>query len=1030
VTKPTEHIANPASTPKTGLVATLRGLLHVEGTSAGGRALNPSKGSGAPTRLILSVFATTLGALAFTSVPALAAAPEKPETLGPSLVTSTTATLNGVLNPNAVGEVGGYEFLYNASTTKCAGGRSAPGGSQDAFGGKKEAESVEVTGLTPDTRYTFCLLARNGEGYFNGGEEEAAGAPVTFRTPVAEYVTNVVSSGASLNADINPEALPTTYRFEYGPSGAYGSSLPAPDGSVGAGTSAVAVNVALKNLAPASSYHYRAVVVSETSPSKFETLDGPDHTFTTPAALGSAVPAGCSNEQRRVEQPYGLGLPDCRAYEMVSPLEKGDSDAVVADSPLARSSLSGNTVAYESAGSYAEPEGKQLHNDYMARREADGWANTSLGLQFTAYKTAITSPYEALIFTPELSEGLAKTDVPLPGSGAKPGFADLYTVNFAQHSYRLVNSEPAQEPYAPNIEGFEVAGVSTDLSHVVYRENRNGGPLLESVNGTQRVASTLPNGSAVDAAPGVQYGGYAGDFWRSVSADGSRVFFTYPWEPRQTRDEQLYVREAGERTVEVSASQRTDCNVQRKEAEPGYVCSGTPEPDPAGPQQARYWGASTDGSRVFFTSCAKLTNDARAVGPGRTYYNNNFEDCVPGAREQGRDLYEYEVNPTIGEPGLLKDLTVDGGEVDGAKVMGVVDISENGSLVYLVAQGVLASGGAVAGQPNLYLYREGAAKPLKFIATLAPGNNTIPGQEDTGSGDSADWSSAPSSDNVRYTPDGTRLAFLSIRSLTGYDNTPANATVCIGNVGGLPAPCREVYIYDANTEKLACVSCNPTGARPIGRSSFSVVEGDSAAERYLSVYSPRSFSEDGGRLFFNSVDALVPQDSNGRQDVYEWEAEGEGGCKQAGGCVYPISDVAGNYASFFLDASPNGSDVFFGSEDQLVPADTDFHIDVYDARIGGGFPVSVTPPACDNGDSCKPPVSPQPGVFGAPASATFSGAGNLAPPSAAKPALKAKAKAKPKRCKKGYVKKKGRCVRAKPRGKAGKSGGHSKRGTK
>jgi hypothetical protein len=158
-------------------------------------------------------------------------------------------------------------------------------------------------------------------------------------------------------------------------------------------------------------------------------------------------------------------------------------------------------------------------------------------------------------------------------------------------------------------------------------------------------------------------------------------------------------------------------------------------------------------------------------------------------------------------------------------------------------------------------------------------------------------------------------------------------------------------------------------------------------------------------LFFDSGDALVGRDDNGRQDVYEWEEPGSGvgdSCSRssagfsesAGGCVFAISNVAGDYESFFLDASPSGDDVFFATEDQLVPEDTDAHVDIYDARVGGGFPVTVQPPACDNGDSCKGPVSGQPEVFVAPASATFSGVGNLAPvPSVtpSKPAVESRA---------------------------------------
>jgi hypothetical protein len=176
----------------------------------------------------------------------------------------------------------------------------------------------------------------------------------------------------------------------------------------------------------------------------------------------------------------------------------------------------------------------------------------------------------------------------------------------------------------------------------------------------------------------------------------------------------------------------------------------------------------------------------------------------------------------------------------------------------------------------------------------------------------------------------------------------------------------------------------------------------------------RTFSEDGSRLFFQSYDALVPHDSNGRQDVFEYQ----------GGHIYPLSNVAGDAESLFLDATPNGNDVFIATADQLLPQDHDFRMDIYDARVDSGFPVSTSPPPCNNGDACKPPPTPPPAVFGAPASATFSGAGNVPPFVAEKPAVKVKVK--PKSCKKGFMKKHGRCVKKK----AKKASSHSKKGRK
>ena len=131
--------------------------------------------------------------------------------------------------------------------------------------------------------------------------------------------------------------------------------------------------------------------------------------------------------------------------------------------------------------------------------------------------------------------------------------------------------------------------------------------------------------------------------------------------------------------------------------------------------------------------------------------------------------------------------------------------------------------------------------------------------------------------------------------------------------------------------------------------------------------------------------------------------------------MLPVSDVAGDYESHFMDASTSGNDVFIATTDQLVPSDTDTREDVYDVRVGGGFPVTAAASACTNADSCKPPASPQPAIFGAPASATFSGPANPAPsvtpPAVVKAPVKKKAAVKCKRPKKVVH---GKCARQKP----------------
>ena len=101
-----------------------------------------------------------------------------------------------------------------------------------------------------------------------------------------------------------------------------------------------------------------------------------------------------------------------------------------------------------------------------------------------------------------------------------------------------------------------------------------------------------------------------------------------------------------------------------------------------------------------------------------------------------------------------------------------------------------------------------------------------------------------------------------------------------------------------------------------------------------------------------------------------------------------------------------------GPTRQLVPQDNqEGMIVIYDARVAGGFAEPSSPPACTTADACRTPVLPQPSIYGAPASQTFSGAGQPRAAGSPETKPKAKPKAKPARCKKGFVKKKGKCVK-------------------
>jgi hypothetical protein len=711
----------------------------------------------------------------------------------------------------------------------------------------------------------------------------------------------------------------------------------------------------------------------------------------------------CPNEQLRAEQPYGLELPDCRAYEMVSPLYKDDNN--IGETNIV-ASASGGAVTYISKGSFAEARASRFQNRYISRRGQNGWSTLDLTPPYSSDETNTNVPFEELMFTSDLSKGLLRGELTPLTSDSPSGYINLYIADTSSNTYQAVTTgvPPGLRPYEQQESEFEprTVGFSSDLSHVVFQEYGFEGltpeaspdhtHVYEWSGGHLVLVDVAPEGktlSAEDRAGSPGSNPRSGDVWHAVSSDGSRVFFTGGEGEGGKTGGQVYVRETNDvRTVEVSASQKTN----------GSGPSGT---DPNGPKPARYWDANAGGSKVFFTSSSELTNDANT-----------------GPADNAANLYEYDL-----ETGLLTDLTVDvnAGDVNGAAVLGLVNAGEDGAYVYFVAEGRLAAG-AVSEQPNLYLYHDGK---VGYITTLGKAGERSGGGEERG-GDSEDWGGSeqgergPGAHTARVTPDGTRLAFESELSLTGYNNVPVEPENCRGFAEGKfgPRPCKEVYLYDVRTG-LTCVSCDPDGSAPVGPARLGGHEelAEGALASPSPFYLPRNLSGEGmtDRLFFESPDPLVVHDSNGRQDVYEYED----------GHVNPISNVAGNFESFFLEADSSGNNVFIGTADQLLPEDEDQRIDIYDVKTVGGFPVLARLPVCNNGDSCKPPVSPQPGIFGAPASATFSGAGNVVPTPAVKATVKPKikAKAKAKRCKKGFLSKRGKCVK-----KAKRSGAHSKKG--
>jgi hypothetical protein len=223
---------------------------------------------------------------------------------------------------------------------------------------------------------------------------------------------------------------------------------------------------------------------------------------------------------------------------------------------------------------------------------------------------------------------------------------------------------------------------------------------------------------------------------------------------------------------------------------------------------------------------------------------------------------------------------------------------------------------------------------------------------------------------------------------------------------------------------LACASCSPQGVPPNGNSlSPPSVTTFDAAPGWESPTQQQRYLLNDGRLFFVSENtALLPEagaiekyegteiEKNNQfyvgydRNVFEYEPSGVGSCRGAHACLYLISSP-GAGPSQFVDASENGNDVFFTTRSQLVPQDGDDAVDMYDARVDGGFSPLSQPPC--GGEACRPAIVPAPAIYGAPPSETYAGQGNVTSESQTqtvkkKAAKKRKAKRKKKARRSGH----------------------------
>jgi hypothetical protein len=766
-------------------------------------------------------------------------------------------------------------------------------------------------------------------------------------------------------------------------------------------------------------------------------------------SAGARAEEGCPNEAFRTGP--SANLPDCRAYELVTPpyTEGATTGSILAVSP------DGSRAIVQSVGNFGDAEAAPSNegSTYELTRTEMGWSEAGIDLaqaQFpfdrflgasedlneTLWEARASSqPREARDLYIRDADGalrdLGPTTNPegtkngLPGLGYEIGglahqtihrgaARDLSHVLFAIPSGESVANEalvpqlwpgdrtvPAPGNHDGSLYEYTAAGAESAEPKLVGVEN--AGPLDGSPHineGAKLVSECGTHLGSIEAGSDVE--GVPGTGENAVSESGATVFFTAMAATMGTGNEhcnesnegtgppvnELDARIGGEKTLKISSPSHPLAQGNGSGPE---ECDATCEA--AAPEAGVFQGASRDGSKAFFLTKQPLLNgDEGGTGTGQDLYEAEIEGEAAGAKLAR--IVQVSHDPNAGQA---------------AEVEGVTRVSEDGSHVYFVARGELAGNSngqaapfstAHAGAENLYVYEPDPANPghykTVFVAMLcseAGLSGSVPDSE-CNSSDEQMWN-VDGEAHAQATPDGRFLVFSTATDLTApedtstvnqvfrYDaETGALVRVSVGQRGSYECPATKAieagFNCDGNTDVFNTFTTSPTPGRPV----------------YI--------SEDGSYVVFQSADGLTPGALNGQVESYTEEVEGETRERSYfANNVYEYHDGEVSLISDGLDTSdtisgrstassvqlegitPSGADVFFTTADRLVGQDTDTQQDIYDARIDGGFPAPPILTPCQE-EACQgvPGAAP---LLGTPASTTFSGAGNLAPPPATVP---------------------------------------------
>ncbi len=829
-------------------------------------------------------------------------------------VTRTTAVLAGSLDPDGMPTTYWFEYGIDTNYRQRTAETSAGSGS-----GTVSAEPTEIDNLQPGRRYHFRLAANNPLGTTRGPDQTfVAASPPTIS---GVRPSDVGETGATLSARIDPVGFPTKYRFEYGPTTSYGQVSPPGEGSVGEGHGPVPVSQQLTGLEPGVTYHFRVVATNQWGT---EVTD--DSTF-------NFFPQDCPNAYAR-QLTRAAYLPDCRAYELVSPghasaieLYPGDvtedlffytfGSRVIPH--YKTEALNLGTARNPSRFSFEGLSGalpgtnppNSLLDTYTSTRTTSGWVTRYWGLRGN----------EALVASGSKCDLEMKTCIDYktrPALGATE--EDVEGVSRAPYVWDAEGNSLGRWPTNVNVvkNGTKYIGddrPSPDFSHYVFSsvnipftpDGKTGAPGSaydnEIEDATVEKVSLLSGGGNIPTGAGGS--GENEEFVKipAVSTDGSHILMT----TENNGGVNLYMRIDDSITYEIAAGKRG----------------------------IHLIGMTSDGSKVVFSSPDHVTSDDTDAPFSTDIYVWEEQTGEITRVSQGNGAGDSNACSPSEDPSeklgpLCSAVPLETKRPDSDDPIA----SQSGDVYFYSPEQLDPADPGVFNEKNLYVYRHGA---VKYVATL---------------------DAKTSIDRIQISPDGSHAAFLTAARLTSYDNQGW----------------REMYVYNPETGVIRCASCIPTGEPPTvlrppeetGVAQFPFEQERGEPRKDVMGSQSGRFMSDDGRVVFATSDSLVEGDTNGLVDVYEFVGGRpqliSSGTAQTdllpGNHFYP-----GEYAG--VEAiSHDGTDIFFSTYDTLAPAE-DFNgqfIKFYDARTNGGFPPPQAHLPCVAADECHGEENPAPGT--------------------------------------------------------------------